>query len=62
MDLKKEFISKLNFEKFEAVNKEIIKFFESIPHLSEKALVRVAQLVVKYAEIINDKRRNVKDE
>lgn len=60
-DLKKEFISTLNFDKFEIVNKEIITFFESIPLLSEKILIRIAKLIVKYAELIIDKRKNVKD-
>lgn len=35
LNLKQDFISHLNFDKFEVVNKEIISFFESIPHLNE---------------------------
>jgi shikimate kinase len=61
-DLKQEFITTLNFDKFEIVNREIIRFFESIPHLSEKVLVRISKLVVTYADLITDKRKNVKDE
>jgi hypothetical protein len=61
-ELKQEFISTLDFDKFEVVNKEIIGFFESIPHLSEKVLVMVANLIVKYADMILDKRKNAKDD
>lgn len=62
LHLKEEFISKINFDKFEVVNKEIISFFESVPHLNEEILVRIAKLIIKYAEMIIDKRKNVKED
>jgi hypothetical protein len=60
-DLKQKFISRLNFDNFEFVNKDIITFFESIPYLDDKIQLKIAKLIVKYADIISVKHRSVKE-
>jgi hypothetical protein len=57
-DLKQEFIKQLNFDTFEVVNQEIITFFESIPHYDQMIVLKVAKLVMKYADLV-DKKKNL---
>ena len=58
--LKEDFISNIDLSSFDIVNKDIISFFESIK-VDKKMRLKLADLVIKYADNIKDKR-NVKDE
>ena len=59
-ELKEEFISRIDLSSFDIVNKDIISFFESIK-VDKKMRLKLADLVIKYADNIKDKR-NIKDE
>ncbi len=59
-ELKQDFISSIDLSSFDIVNKDIISFFESIK-VDKKMRLKLADLVVKYADNIKDKR-NIKDE
>jgi hypothetical protein len=60
-ELKEEFMSRINLSNFDIVNKDIIIFFESIK-VDKRTRFKLAELVIKYAASIKDKKNTKTEE